>query len=171
MCFINPYVSYNRRVFIIAMCLILQISHWWILCGCSISFLGLSSQSSMYWGAETTEKYFLMVLKAWRSEMKGSAGLVSPEASSSFPDAPSCCLFTWAWIPGVSLCTLMFYSHRDTYQIELGQTLMASLQLNYVFLKPKSKYNYILRYWNQAGPYGKYSQEPLGLQREQASQS
>ena len=46
----------------------------------------------------------------------------------------------------VSLCTLMSCSCKDTYQIELGQTLMASLQLNYLFVKLRSKYNYILRY-------------------------
>ena len=51
-------------------------------------------------------------------------------------------------MPGVSLCVLISSSCKDTSQIGLGSTLMASFYFSYLFKGPISKYSHILRYWD-----------------------
>ena len=94
-------------------------------------------------GGLDNRNLFLTVPEAWKSKIKVSAGLVSPE------DSP-----LGVWVATFSLCSPMAFplcahilavssSYKDTSPVGLGPHPMDSFNLNYLLKGPISKHIHI----------------------------
>ena len=91
----------------------------------------------------------VLPLKAMGKDLSQASFLASSCLPASF-DAWSCTtpiLHVHVASSLVLLCVQISSSSKDTSQIGLGPTLMASFYLNHLFKDPFSKYSHILRYW------------------------
>lgn len=93
-------------------------------------------------GGLTNRRLFSHSLGGWKSKIKVSADLVSPE--------PSPIGLQMSAIPGASQCIQIPSSYKDPCQIELGPTLMSYFNLITSITGSVSKYSHIWRYWGLA---------------------
>ena len=92
------------------------------------------------------EIYFLTVLEARSPRSRCWQGWFLPSLSPWLMEG---CLLpaSWPGLPSITVCIQISSSYKDTSQIGLGPSHVASLYINYLFEGPIFKYRHILRYW------------------------